>query len=111
MTSVAHSENAYDRNLRLYPLSRCRCGADVERDSTGIPSCPNNDKPGELRVYHDICLQNIATPRFWKVVPEGELFRPYAGYDRCSRAFATEQLAWAELEEAYEDRADWVADA
>jgi hypothetical protein len=102
-------ETPYQRNVRFYPLTHCRCGAEVERDFMGIPFCPNEEKPGELRVYHDVCLQNMKSEIFWKIVREDGLFRPYGGGDRCPEAFATERLAWEELERAYEGRTEWAS--
>lgn len=108
---VHTAETAYGRNVRLYPLKRCRCGAEVVRDQDGIPSCPRSEEEGELEVYHDVCLQNLGSPRFWKVAREGDVFLAHAGYETCPTTFPTERLAWEELEKAYRGEADWMAEA
>lgn len=108
---VHSSETAYGRNVRLYPLSQCRCGAAVVRDGYGIPSCPHSGREGELEVYHDVCLQNVKSQRFWKVAREGDVFVAHAGHETCPTTFPTERLAWEELEKAYKGEVGWIAEA
>lgn len=87
-------------------LIHCRCGAKI-RDG----ACPNENKNGEIFIYHDVFTQSFPEEmRNWIVIRRNGKFIPCAGGREGPEHFGTERAAWENLGALYHDEIVWEDD-